>query len=91
MAPGAAKLWQVGLEMGEDGSMSDDLRNSIYLWVAAILACGLIFGTPHLGFLDGLAESWVGQALQVLGILGFGRAVWKLWARRASNRDPPQP
>jgi membrane protein required for beta-lactamase induction len=73
--------------------MTTDARNSVNLWLGAIIFVGGAF--LSVGFLDGLAANvpsrWFWVATVLLGAVDIARFAQGLWQRRASNSGNPNP
>ena len=69
--------------------MSSDLRNSIRLWMGALLVFGLFWGGLHFKWFDGLSKTWIGDIGVGLGAVNLARLFWGLWQRRAANPNNP--
>jgi hypothetical protein len=66
--------------------VSEDLRNSLYLWGGGI-AFALIFWLGlKLDLLFWLPVEWVWSALAILGVLNLIKLSYNLWQRRQGAR-----
>jgi len=69
--------------------MSPDLRNSICLWVGAIVFFGYFWAALKFDFLAGVPDSWIWPVTGVLAVINGIWFLFGLWQRRASNRNNP--
>jgi hypothetical protein len=69
--------------------MSEDLRNSIYMWVAMIFFAAVFWAGMRFDIFHGLSSGWLGAIVFALGMLNLARFLWGLWQRRAANPNNP--
>lgn len=69
--------------------MSEDARNSIYLWVSTLVLFGAFWTSGHFDLFDGISDTWLWPALPVLLIINVVQTIWGFWQRRASNPKNP--
>jgi len=69
--------------------MSPDLRNSIHLWVGAVLVGCAFWIVSKYDLFHGISETWVGGLTSTFGFIGLIIFVRGLWQRRASNPNHP--
>lgn len=69
--------------------MSDDARNSIYLWVSTLVLFGAFWASVHLDLFDGIPDTWLWPVVYVLLVINVVQTVWGFWQRRASNPKNP--
>ena len=69
--------------------MSQDLRDSIFLWLNGISFAALFWAGLHFSPLQDSARFWINLGGCALGLFNIGWFCWGLWRRRASNPDNP--
>jgi len=67
--------------------MSEDARNSIYLWVGSLAFFGLFWASLHFDFPIGISDRWIWPLFGVIAIIDIGMTGWGLWKHRASSTD----
>ena len=69
--------------------MSEDARNSIYLWVGGLSFFGLFWSALQFDVLEGVPDWWFWSLVSVAGAVNIAQTIWGFWKRRASNPDNP--
>lgn len=69
--------------------MSDDARNSIYLWVGGLAFFGIFWAGLHYDLLAGASDRWLWPILGIILIVNLAEAAWKFWKRRRPGDDNP--
>ena len=69
--------------------MSEDARNSIYLWVGALTCFGLLWAALHFDLLVGVPNEWLWPVVGIIVAINMLQTVWDFWKRRASSSDNP--
>ncbi|WBQ19099.1 hypothetical protein [Sphingobium yanoikuyae] len=72
--------------------MSEDLRNSLFLWFNGLAFAALLWAGLHFSPLQGVKRDWMNLGGALLCLFNFGWLCWGLWQRRASNpKNPNRP
>ena len=69
--------------------MSEDARNSIYLWASTLVLLGGAWASLHFNLLDGVSNTWLWSVLWVVMVINLVQTIWGFWQRRASNPKNP--
>lgn len=69
--------------------MSEDARNSAYLWVGGLAFFGLFWAALHFDLLEGMSDRWFWPLVSIVGFINVARTLWGFWKRRASSPDNP--
>lgn len=81
------------LSQGYRASMSEDLRDSLRLWVGGLALMAAVWVALRLDLMKSLADripaNWFWLGMGVLAIWNGAQLGWGLWQRRASNPDNP--
>ena len=63
--------------------MSQDARNSIYLWAGGIAFALLFWLTLRIDLFEGVPIEWLQGALAIAGLVSLFRFARGLWSRRS--------
>ncbi|TXC68193.1 hypothetical protein FSZ31_10885 [Sphingorhabdus soli] len=69
--------------------MSEDGRNSVYLWIGSLALFGAFWASLHFNLFDGISDTWLWPIVMVLVAINVAQTIWGFWQRRASNPDNP--
>lgn len=69
--------------------MSEDARNSIYLWAGGLFFAGLFWAELHYEWLAGVPGGWLWPLVGIVTLANLAELGWRLWKRRASNPKNP--
>ncbi len=69
--------------------MSEDARNSLYLWTGGLLLAGLFWAALHFELLKGVPEGWLWPVVVTAAVINLAQTGWGFWKRRASNPKNP--
>lgn len=69
--------------------MSNDLKDSIFLWLNVIAIAALFWAGLHFRPWDAATKTWIGIGGGALGLINLAAFFWGLWERRASNPHNP--
>lgn len=69
--------------------VSEDARNSIYLWVGGLSYGGLFWAALHFDAFRGASNTWLWPVLGLVTLINLAKIVWGFWKRRASNPRNP--
>lgn len=69
--------------------MSNDAKESAFLWMWALIFVGLFWSGMHFDWFHGLSKTWIGTIGGVVGLINVALFVRGLWQRRASNPNNP--
>ena len=69
--------------------MSEDARNSIYLWVGGLAFFGLFWAALHFEVFEGVSDTWLWPLLGIAAVFNLGHVALGFWKRRASNPNNP--
>lgn len=72
---------------GRRKMVSEDARNSIYLWVGGLAFFGLFWGDMQLDLFRGVSDTWLWPLLGIIAVIEIARTGWLFWKRRATNLD----
>lgn len=62
--------------------MSDDLKNSILLWVGTLAFFGLIWAALHFDLGPGIPDHWLLPVFGILTAVNVVRSIWNLSGKR---------
>jgi len=65
--------------------VTNDARNSIYLWVGGIAFFGLFWAGLHFNLLGWIPDKWLWPALGIILAINMAQSVWGFWRRRTSS------
>ena len=68
--------------------MSEDNRNSIYLWVGGFACFGVVWAIGHFEVFRGISV-WLWPVVGIAALTNFVKIGWGFWKRRASNAMNP--
>ena len=69
--------------------MSQDARNSIYLWISVLTFVGLFWAGLQFNLLGDMSDTWIWPLIGAVAVIDFARLAWGFWKRRASSPDNP--
>jgi hypothetical protein len=69
--------------------MSEDGRNSIYLWLGTVTVFGAFWAFLHFDWFEGISDDWLWPAVTVLLVVNGVQTVWSFWQRHAANPENP--
>lgn len=69
--------------------MSEDARNSIYLWAGGLAFFGLFWAALHFNWLEGVSDRWLWPFVGIVAAINMMQTVWGIWKRRASSPNNP--
>jgi len=69
--------------------VSQDARNSIYLWIGALTFAGLFWAALRFDLPGGAPASWAWLPVGIAAAIEVARLTWGFWKRRASSPDNP--
>ncbi|MDP4539576.1 hypothetical protein Q9K01_08080 [Qipengyuania sp. DY56-A-20] len=69
--------------------MSEDGRNSVYLWLGTLTLFGAVWASLHFDLFEGISDTWLWPVLTVTIVANLVQTVWGFWQRRASNPKNP--
>lgn len=62
--------------------MSHDAKNSLLLWVGALVAFGMLWAGLHFDLTAGIPDRWLWWALGVLIAVDVVRSIWRYLRKR---------
>lgn len=65
--------------------MSEDARNSVYLWVGGMAFFGLFWACLHFDVLTGVSSTWIWRVLVIITLINLAQTGWGFLRRRASD------
>ena len=65
--------------------MSEDARNSIYLWIGGFAFLGLVWASLYFDAFRGVSTHWFYPLVCAAILINLAKAAWGFWKRRASN------
>lgn len=65
--------------------MSEDARNSIYLWIGGLALGGLFWAVLYFDVFRGVSDAWLWPLLGTILVINLAQTAWGFWKRRASN------
>ena len=69
--------------------MSEDARNSLYLWAGGLAVVGLCWAALRLDWLTGVPDSWLWPLVGAFAVISLARTGRGFWKRRAANPNNP--
>ena len=69
--------------------MSEDARNSVYLWLSTLVFFGAFWACLHFHLLEGISDTWLWPVFTALLVVNVVQTVRGVWQRRASNPKNP--
>lgn len=81
--------WRILVQSVGGSLVSEDARNSIYLWVGGSAFFGLFWAGLHFDLLGGVSDTWLWPVLGGLTLINLAQTAWGFWNRRASNSGNP--
>ena len=69
--------------------VSEDARNSIYLWIGGLAYFGFFWAFLQYDVFRGLSDTWLWPLLGIITVINLAQIAWGFWKRRASNPDNP--
>lgn len=69
--------------------MSEDARNSIYLWVGGLAFFGLFWAALHFQWPIGVSDKWLWPIVGIVAVINISQTLWGLYRLRAYNPDNP--
>ncbi|MBX7514574.1 hypothetical protein K3179_08460 [Qipengyuania sp. GH38] len=69
--------------------MSEDARNSIYLWLSTLAFFGACWACLHFDWVEGISDTWLWPVFTALLVVNVVQTVRGVWQRRASNPKNP--
>lgn len=69
--------------------MSEDARNSLYLWVGGLAFVGLFWAALRFEWLAGAPDRWLWPLVGLVGVINLIQTGFGFWKRRASNPNNP--
>jgi len=69
--------------------VSEDARNSVYLWVGGLTFFGLYWASLHFEVFSGVSKIWLWPMLGIVTVINLAQTSWRFWKRRASEADKP--
>jgi len=67
--------------------MTEDVRNSVYLWGATIAIFALLWAGLHFHALDWIPDWALWPMVGIAAVGNLAQFVWGIWTRRASSSD----
>jgi hypothetical protein len=69
--------------------LSEDVRNSLYLWAIGLAFAGLFWAALHFHWLTGVSDRWLWPLVGIVAAINLAQTGRGLWERRASNPNIP--
>ena len=69
--------------------VSEDARNSIYLWIGGLAYFGVWWARLHYDVFKGVSDTWLLPLLGIIMVTNLVHTAWGFSKRRASNSDNP--
>jgi hypothetical protein len=69
--------------------LSEDARNSLYLWAGALAFAGLFWAALRFEWLTGVPNKWFWRVGATIAVINLAQTGWGFWRRRASNPKNP--
>ncbi|MCA0902864.1 hypothetical protein [Qipengyuania aquimaris] len=69
--------------------MSENARNSIYLWLTTVAFFGAFSACLHFDWVEGISDTWLWPVFAALLVVNVVQTFRGAWQRRASNPKNP--